>query len=244
MSATMRPLSNLAVDAEARLVADPTYVRQVFDALQRMCEHNTRQYQSLDAATCAATTPSGTTPASEPLTYFHSRRVPAMALADLALVLQRHVTCSSHALLAGAVLFCRYCDRVQQAPTLHMMHRLYVACLQLALKAHSDRFPSNRSYARIAGISLQEMNRLETTLVGGLDWNVQVFAPQITFMVQALTRAALPSAPKLCECDDAMASPALSCSSSPRRTCVTPDSSSLPSLAASPASSTPSALGV
>jgi hypothetical protein len=206
----------------------PATLKDVHEALQRLCAANTERYRQLDAAAVngtlkatplvggssptsdgdyVATPPSMSTsppnalsstrvaaptaeaPRSEPLTFFHSRVVPTMSLWSLAKALDQHTSCGEECLLIALVLFSRFCEVANLLPTAHMMHRLYVACLQVGLKAHSDRFPSNKSLARIAGITLQEMNRLEQSLVHGMDWNVQVRRNQVEAAIRKIMNA-------------------------------------------------------
>jgi hypothetical protein len=103
----------------------PATLKDVHEALQRLCAANTERYRQLDAAAVNGTlkaTPlvGGSSPTSD--------------------------------------------------GTAHMMHRLYVACLQVGMKAHSDVYYRNDAFARIAGVSLAEMNRLEEAVVHGLNW--------------------------------------------------------------------------
>jgi hypothetical protein len=106
----------------------------------------------------------------EPLTVFHSRSTIPMTLVDLAKVMQRVTKSNDEVTLVTAILMCRFASR-SIAVTRHMMHRLYIAALQLALKAHNDEFYTNATYAKAAGVSLAEMNRLELHFAIGLNWN-------------------------------------------------------------------------
>jgi hypothetical protein len=186
----------------------PETLRGLHDAIQRACTENTLAYAKCESersdrsvsyvASDRCNSPDWIAspempvavprfaPAGEPLTYFHSRVVPGMSLYELACALRQYTRCDEGALVVAVVLFMRHCERTSLRPTLHMMHRLYVACVQVGIKAHSDRFPCNKTFARIAGITLQEMNRLETTLVVALDWNVQVRRNHIAAAVQQL----------------------------------------------------------
>jgi hypothetical protein len=125
-------------------------------------------------------------PACEPLTYFHSRLVSRLSLWRFATALATHTRCDLETTLVALVLFTRYCDTMSLRPTLHMMHRLYVACLQVGLKAHSDAFLKNSAYARVAGITLEELNRLEYTLLQALHWQVQVRRHQVLAVIGQL----------------------------------------------------------
>jgi hypothetical protein len=58
--------------------------------------------------------------------------------------------------------------------TPHMLHRLLVAFLVIAAKAHQDTSPTNRLVARMVGMNRAELARIEVLACRGLDWSVQV----------------------------------------------------------------------
>jgi hypothetical protein len=132
----------------------------------------------------AATSPNGNAPTrfapgapppiAEPVNFFQSRTLPGLSLYELARALHRSTQCGDDALLAGLVLAWRYCAATSTKPTLHSMHRLYVGCLHLAIKTHSDEFFRNSTFARFAGIGTLELNRIESVIVAGLDWRLLV----------------------------------------------------------------------
>jgi hypothetical protein len=106
----------------------------------------------------------------EPLTVFHTGKTMPITLVDLAKVMQRLTKSNDEVTLVTVILMCRFAS-CSIAVTRHMMHRLYLAALHLSLKAHNDEFYTNAAYAKAAGVSLAEMNRLEIYLAIGLNWN-------------------------------------------------------------------------
>jgi hypothetical protein len=126
------------------------------------------------AATAEGFAPGSVPPAAEPVSVFQSRTLPGLSLYELAPALERASKCCDDALLAGLVLAWRYCAATSTKPTLHSMHRLYVGCLHLAIKTHSDEFFRNSTFARFAGIGTLELNRLEMTIAAGVRWRLLV----------------------------------------------------------------------
>lgn len=122
--------------------------------------------------------PTYTVPLGEELTVFHSRTVPPCSLWDMACVVQKSLRIED-TLLAAALVLARRFDATSRVVTAHMVHRLYAACLQVAMKAHSDVFYSNKCYAAAVGVPLSEMNRLEKELLESLGWRVQVTAQEV-----------------------------------------------------------------
>lgn len=54
------------------------------------------------------------------------------------------------------------------------VHRMYVTCVLISTKYLDDIFFSNAHWAKIAGLSVAEMNALEMDVLFMLDWNVHV----------------------------------------------------------------------
>jgi hypothetical protein len=112
--------------------------------------------------------------ASEPVTVFHTREYIAMPLVDLAFIMQRGINCNMETLLVALIIMCRFSHYAKVPVTRHMVHRLYVACLHVAMKTHCDAFYANSAFAQRAGVSLPEMNRLEVYVLNGIQWRATV----------------------------------------------------------------------
>jgi hypothetical protein len=160
--------------AHSKLLSS-TIVRAT-NAFEQSCEDNTQAYAVLAAAKGASSTSSSDVPfANEPITVFHTREHISMPLGDLAVTMQRITRCEDEALVIALTLCIRY-GRSSLPVTRQMMHRLFVAALHVGLKTHSDSYLTNTCYARAAGVSTREMNRLEAEFLKALDWNVTIFA--------------------------------------------------------------------
>ena len=63
------------------------------------------------------------------------------------------------------ILILIYSDRICNSSGIilnpHNIHRIILCCLILALKYNEDEFFTNEQYAKIGGVSLQELNKLE-----------------------------------------------------------------------------------
>lgn len=89
--------------------------------------------------------------------------------------LVQYVNCSTAVFVTMFV----YLDRVQEKckPLLASdmnCHRLVFTCLVLAVKYLEDEVHSNGYYARVGGLTIDEMNSLEVKLLSVLDWNLSV----------------------------------------------------------------------
>ena len=111
----------------------------------------------------------------EPLTWFHSREAPDSALiAVFASMAKRIRTFDAATGRAAVVLMRRYSDHTGLAITTFMVHRLFLAAMLVAAKAHHDQVVRNRDFAKIFSLQLAELNRLECAFCIGIDWCAQV----------------------------------------------------------------------
>jgi hypothetical protein len=122
---------------------------------------------------------SSSVPVGEPLTVFHSKTLPALSLFELGCAINWRTKCGEECQLIALVLMRRYCDKAKVQPTAHMMHRLYITCLHVGMKAHSDELFTNTAFAHIVGIKPRELNLLEWELVRALEWDLQVDQSQL-----------------------------------------------------------------
>ena len=54
----------------------------------------------------------------------------------------------------------------------HNIHRIILGCLLLAIKYNEDIYFTNEQYAKIGGVTLQEINDLESFSIDLLDYNL------------------------------------------------------------------------
>ena len=54
----------------------------------------------------------------------------------------------------------------------HNIHRIILGCLLLAIKYNEDLYYTNEEYAKIGGVSLEELNHLEYFTFLLLDFNL------------------------------------------------------------------------
>jgi hypothetical protein len=123
-------------------------------------------------------------PAAEKQCVFQSLSIPKISLNQLGAALDRRSGCGSDMQLTGLALCIRYCITAGVPPTMHNMHRLYAACLHVAIKTHSDSFFTTAMFAWVAGVTSQELVRQERHLVSGLNWTLLVDGSEL---VQLLT---------------------------------------------------------
>jgi hypothetical protein len=154
--------------------------KTVLIAMQQQCQEGTIRY-ARESQDTDAFLPNGEvnlqadTPKGEPVTFFHSKFVPKISLLQFAVALLRAgIHCDDQSVVVALVLMRRFSVSSGLPLTLHMMHRLFIACLLVGAKAHQDVFPCNMLVAKVSGIVCAELNRLETALLSGVNWNLLV----------------------------------------------------------------------
>ena len=164
---------------------------RMLDAFEQRCRAETRACYAASGnaaeARLAATNQADKVPSAETLTFFHSRVLPGASLRSLAAsIVRAGVAVDVTTVSMATALMVRYCNRQAQPVTAHMMHRLFVACILAAAKAHQDKFPCNKLLGKAVGINLSEMNRLEIALTTALDWKFIVTQQDLNEAMAAL----------------------------------------------------------
>lgn len=120
--------------------------------------------------------PGSEVPASEKLTYFHSRVLPSPSVRALVRALVKARIAFDWTTAAMAVSLVERCRRADgpKSITPHMLHRMMIGCLLVAAKAHQDVIPTNRLVAKTVGISKLELARIEQYTCERLCWRMCV----------------------------------------------------------------------
>lgn len=123
-------------------------------------------------------------------TRFDSACAPPISLEAYAARLHQHMGCSGGCYVLAFI----YLDRLlKRCPDIAISrfncHRLLLVSLVVAAKFHDDDYYANSLYAKIGGVHLQELNRLEGHLIDILGWRLQA-SPDEYSMYQGLCSAA------------------------------------------------------
>ena len=114
---------------------------------------------------------------SFPPTHFDSMQVPGISVKDYLERINNYSECSDSCFVLAFI----YIDRILQANpgfvvTKRNIHRLILSAVTLAIKYSDDLYASNATYAKIGGISLEELNLLEAYTLMLLCYNLYVDA--------------------------------------------------------------------
>ncbi|KAL1987531.1 hypothetical protein VTN96DRAFT_3458 [Rasamsonia emersonii] len=107
------------------------------------------------------------------LTRFHSRTPPRISVRDYLQRLTTHATLSPPILLSMVYYIDRLCA-LYPAFTVSSLtvHRFLIASATVASKGLSDSFWTNKTYARVGGISVAELALLELEFLWRVEWKI------------------------------------------------------------------------
>ena len=107
------------------------------------------------------------------LTRFHSRAPPGISVQDYLQRLTTHATLSPPILLSMVYYIDRLCAMYPAFTITSLtVHRFLIASGTVASKGLSDSFWTNKTYARVGGVSIKELALLELEFLTRLDWRI------------------------------------------------------------------------
>ena len=109
---------------------------------------------------------------------FNSKRIPSFTLDKYLQRIAHYLTPSPACLLVTMVYMDRILARKEEETGIYLsdynVHKLLMACIVLASKFWSDNFYNDSYYAKVGGVSMADMVRLETTALVWLDFRLLV----------------------------------------------------------------------
>mmetsp|Transcript_49895 Transcript_49895/g.139192 ORF Transcript_49895/g.139192 Transcript_49895/m.139192 type:complete len:262 (-) Transcript_49895:114-899(-) len=132
------------------------------------------------------------------LSVFDSSEVPPIPLREYLRRLRATFRCGDAAFVSALVIMDRFLEGPSTVASARRSsqekgrltelnaHRLFLACLVLAVKYSEDLTYGNSHYAKAGGVRLREVNRLERCLLIALDYNLRVQPEQFRLYEQAL----------------------------------------------------------
>lgn len=107
------------------------------------------------------------------LTRFHSRAPPGISVLDYLQRLTTHATLSPPILLSMVYYIDKLCA-LYPAFTISSLtvHRFLITSATVASKGLSDSFWTNKTYARVGGVSVKELALLELEFLWRVEWRI------------------------------------------------------------------------
>ncbi|KAG0344039.1 hypothetical protein BG004_004783 [Podila humilis] len=100
---------------------------------------------------------------------------PQISVYDYLRRIVKYTSLERACLLVILIYIDRVCERVRTFTISSLtVHRFIIASVTLAAKAVCDSYCTNSHYAKVGGLSTQELNTLEVEFLGLIEWRVAV----------------------------------------------------------------------
>lgn len=148
-----------------------------------LCSSLAAIYSSL----CAMSPPEGD---KQRLTCFHSKKEPPIALQPYLERMWQYFGCSKSCHVVALIYIDKIMKLQPQFTVCNLsIHRLLATATVVSAKFLDDIYYSNTYYAKVCGLSLRELNRLEATFLFLLKWETAVSADQYTTYLKQMRQA-------------------------------------------------------
>ncbi|KAI7862671.1 cyclin-domain-containing protein [Spinellus fusiger] len=107
------------------------------------------------------------------LTRFHSRTSPNITLSDYLCRIVKYTSVEKSCLLILLIYIDRMCDTHPHFTISSLtVHRFLITAVMVSSKALCDSYCTNSHYAKVGGVSTQELNALELEFLSLIDWRL------------------------------------------------------------------------
>lgn len=112
------------------------------------------------------------------LTRFHSRTPPNISLSDYLRRIVKYTSVEKSCLLILLIYIDRVCELHPHFTISSLtVHRFLITAVTVSSKALCDSYCTNSHYAKVGGISTQEINALELEFLSLIDWHLASTGP-------------------------------------------------------------------
>jgi hypothetical protein len=105
---------------------------------------------------------------------FHSTHTPPMTIRLYCERIVKYSKCTPEAFVVGMLLLCKFTVFSQHPITVFNVHRMLITSTLIAAKMRDDEYYANTYYARIGGITSDELNALEVHFLSILSWDMWI----------------------------------------------------------------------
>ena len=100
--------------------------------------------------------------------------MPAISLSEYIERLSCYGSLSYETLICALIYIDRYILAKKISLTPHEMHRIVLVASVLSMKFHFDHYFDNKCYAKVGGITLEELNDLERDFLDSIDYKLNI----------------------------------------------------------------------
>ena len=103
---------------------------------------------------------------------YNSKKPPQVTINKYLMRILKYCMPEPSTIIMCLIYIDKICENSNMQLTYLNIHRLILACMIMAIKFNEDDYYSNEYYAKVGGISMKEMNQLESNTLVLLDFNV------------------------------------------------------------------------
>ncbi|XVF06105.1 hypothetical protein REPUB_Repub06bG0019400 [Reevesia pubescens] len=108
------------------------------------------------------------------ITKFHGSKAPALSIGQYIKRIFKYSKCSNSCFVVAIIYIDRFLQRMDAYLTSFNVHRLLITSVMVAAKFMDDQCNNNAYYAKVGGVSTEEMNGLEMKFLFSLDFRLHV----------------------------------------------------------------------
>ena len=105
---------------------------------------------------------------------FYLEQLPPISLEDYILHLVKYTNMNISSLILSVIYIDQFCEKYRYVLSLNNIYRLILVFAFLSMKYNEDITVNAKAYAQIAGISVEDLKRLEFKMFEALDFNFYV----------------------------------------------------------------------
>ncbi|KAE8688496.1 Cyclin-U3-1 [Hibiscus syriacus] len=108
------------------------------------------------------------------ITIFHGSKEPSLNIRQYVERIFKYCKCSNSCFVVAVIYIDRFLQRIDAYLTSLNVHRLLITSVLVAAKFMDDQCYNNAYYAKVGGVSREELNRLEMKFLFNLDFRLHV----------------------------------------------------------------------
>ena len=106
--------------------------------------------------------------------HFTSKKVPKISFGDYITRALNYTKINDSTLVIALIYMDRFCKNKKILLTEFNLHRIFFSALLVAIKYNEDAYYSNLYYAKIGGLKLEKLNKLEAEFLSGISFQLFV----------------------------------------------------------------------
>jgi len=106
---------------------------------------------------------------------FSAKKIPGISLENYLTRILKYSNIEESTLIISLIYLDRICEKSMVKLSKLNIHRLLITSILVAIKFNEDDYFSNQHYAKVGGITIDELNTLEENFIDALEWETWVY---------------------------------------------------------------------